>query len=460
MLHFALARYESVSKSIRVSVLIAAFASFVCMFAGIDVYAQPTEITFQGQLQNSSAAANGNFDFEFLLFDSGGSQIGSAISRNGVAVANGIFSVNLDFGSSFPGANRFLEIRVRQSGGGAFTTLSPRQPMTSAPYSLKSLTADNAVNATTAATATNALNLGGVAANQYLQTNGNGSGLTNLNASSLTSGTLSNARLGQIPTANIADNAVTAAKIAGGQVVKGITFASTTLTDNVTLAQGNNITITPTGNTLTIASTGGGGGVSGSGTTNSIPFWSAGTTLGNSVITQSPSGVQLPNGVQLAVGAQGNALAFGSPNSETGITIGGASGRADLRYNGTLKLLNGPGGIPPETNGIAITADGNVGIGTTAPFRKLDVRASNGTAVSGQSTTTGVSGVANAATGTTVGVYGQSSSMSGIGVWGNAISVSGITYGVYGESSSSAENASGVYGIASAATGVTYGGRF
>jgi Chaperone of endosialidase len=94
-----------------------------------------------------------------------------------------------------------------------------------------------------------------VAASQYLQSNGNGSGLTNLNASSITTGTLANARLGQIPTANIADSAVTAPKIASGQVVKTLNG----MTDSVTLAAGSNISITPAGNTLTIASTGGGG---------------------------------------------------------------------------------------------------------------------------------------------------------------------------------------------------------
>ena len=128
-------------------------------------HAQSTELTFQGQLQNSSAPANGNFDFEFLLFDAvaGGTQIGSTIQRNGVAVASGVFSVNLDFGSSFPGASRFLEIRVKEAGGAAFTTLSPRQPVKSAPYSIKSLTSDTATtatNATTAATATNATTAG------------------------------------------------------------------------------------------------------------------------------------------------------------------------------------------------------------------------------------------------------------------------------------------------------------
>ena len=47
---------------------------------------------------------------------------------------------------------------------------------------------------------------------------------------------------------------MTATKIAAGQVVKSVN----TLKDDVTLAAGANITITPAGNTLTIASTGGG----------------------------------------------------------------------------------------------------------------------------------------------------------------------------------------------------------
>jgi hypothetical protein len=151
----------------------------------------------------------------------------------------------------------------------------------------------------------------------------------------------------------VADSAVTAAKIANGQVVKGVTVGATTLTDKVTLAQGNNITLTPAGNTVTIASTS--GGIGGAGATNTIPLWSGGTTLGNSLITQNANGVQLPNGVQLAVGAQGTQVSFGSPNGETGMTIAGAAGRADVRFDGTtLRLVAGPPGTPPA-NGVAIT---------------------------------------------------------------------------------------------------------
>jgi hypothetical protein len=139
------------------------------------VTAQTTEFTYQGNLKNAAVPANGNHDFEFLLFDAltGGNQLGSTIAANNVAVTDGIFSVNLDFGNQFSGANRFLEIRVRASGQPALTLLLPRQLINSIPYSVKSLTAENAntaTNAVNASTANNALQLGGVNAKQYVLT--------------------------------------------------------------------------------------------------------------------------------------------------------------------------------------------------------------------------------------------------------------------------------------------------
>ncbi len=145
------------------------------------VFGQSTAFTYQGSLKNSGVNANGSYDFEFALFDTltGGTQLGSTLAKSNVAVADGSFSVSLDFGSQFPGATRFLEIRVRPTGQPGITTLGPRQTIASSPYSVKSLSADtatnaanaaNADNATNAATASNALSLGGVAANQYVLT--------------------------------------------------------------------------------------------------------------------------------------------------------------------------------------------------------------------------------------------------------------------------------------------------
>lgn len=141
----------------------------LCLAFAATAKTQTTEFTYQGSLSDGGAAASGSHDFEFLLFDSlvSGTQIGSTVTRNAVAVSNGIFVVRLDFGSQFPGANRFLEIRVRVSGQGGITILAPRQQIGSEPYAIKSL---NAENAAIAATANNALSLGGTAANQFVLT--------------------------------------------------------------------------------------------------------------------------------------------------------------------------------------------------------------------------------------------------------------------------------------------------
>src|SRR5437667_37872 len=92
--------------------------------------AQPTTFTYQGQLTDAGAAANGNYDLQFALFDaaSAGMQIGALQTVPTVSVSSGVFTVQLDFGvNAFPGANRFLEIGVRPAGGESFTTLVPRQ---------------------------------------------------------------------------------------------------------------------------------------------------------------------------------------------------------------------------------------------------------------------------------------------------------------------------------------------
>ena len=132
------------------------------------VLAQTNTFTYQGRLSDSGAAANGTFDLQFKLFgdSAGGSaQIGSTITNSSVLVANGVFTVQLDFGANaFPGADRFLEISVRRNNLESYTTLIPRQQLTSAPYAVRSS------NAGVADTATNATQLGGVEANQYVMT--------------------------------------------------------------------------------------------------------------------------------------------------------------------------------------------------------------------------------------------------------------------------------------------------
>lgn len=160
----------------RSTTMVGAFLCLLLVLASSAI-AQTTEFTYQGQLANASAPASGNFDFEFLLYDAltDGTQIGTTQARSNVAVANGVFSVKLDFGANFPGANRSLEIHVRQSGGGVFTLLTPRQSISSTPYAVKSISADTAAMATTAGSATtasSAINFSGVLTGDVTGTQG------------------------------------------------------------------------------------------------------------------------------------------------------------------------------------------------------------------------------------------------------------------------------------------------
>jgi hypothetical protein len=110
-------------------------------------------ITYQGRLTDANAAANGQYDLRFTLFNAltGGAAQSAVVAIENAQVTNGIFTVQLNFGSSFtnnPNA-KFMEIGVRPgtaTGTDPFTTLTPRQPITAVPF---------AVNAQTALTATN-----------------------------------------------------------------------------------------------------------------------------------------------------------------------------------------------------------------------------------------------------------------------------------------------------------------
>lgn len=106
------------------------------------VTALGTSFTYQGRLTDGGSPANGTYDLRFILYDAdtGGAQAGSTVSKEDVPVANGLFSVDLDFGASvFNGEARWIEIAVRPgsgSGVAGYTVLSPRQPVSPTPYAL------------------------------------------------------------------------------------------------------------------------------------------------------------------------------------------------------------------------------------------------------------------------------------------------------------------------------------
>lgn len=62
--------------------------------------AQGTAFRYQGQLNDSGAAANGTYDLMFTLYgsSSGGSAVAGPETSSAAGVSNGLFTVTIDFG--------------------------------------------------------------------------------------------------------------------------------------------------------------------------------------------------------------------------------------------------------------------------------------------------------------------------------------------------------------------------
>lgn len=104
------------------------------------LHAQGTAFLYQGQLNDGGAPANGNYDLRFAIYSTNvsGPLVAGPLTNSAVVVSNGLFTLNLDFGPGvFTGPPRWLDIGVRTNGNtGAFTTLSPRQPLLPSPYAI------------------------------------------------------------------------------------------------------------------------------------------------------------------------------------------------------------------------------------------------------------------------------------------------------------------------------------
>ena len=297
-------------------------ALLLCLFSFSTAAAQTTSFTYQGRLTDVGALANGPYDIEFKLFDNADLQQGPTLTNEDVTVIDGSFVVVLDFGDVFDGTPRFLEIGVRPGDSvDAFTVLNPRWPITSTPYAIRSLKAAAADTATTADSATTATNA---------------------------------------TTADTATDATQLGGVAADQYVK---------TDDPRLGgEGGNFIqngVEP--------QAGANFNISGNGTLG-------GTLSANNVGigTATPNaGIRLQvNGDTLISTAVGNFIQFGTPNTETGMSLRRpAVGRADLRFDGSsVKLVaGGDTGPPGSTNGVVVNTAGLVGIGTVNPQAKLEV---------------------------------------------------------------------------------------
>lgn len=210
-------------------------------------------ISYQGRLTDNGSAANGIYDLRFVVFNqaTGGAAQGEAVTANDAQVTNGVFTAPLDFGFIFYGNPnaRFLEIGVRAgNSNGAFTTLAPRQPITSAPLAVSAqfaVNSQNAVNAQNAVNSQNAQNALNAQNSQNSQNAQNAARLNNVEASQyvLTTDprltTTNNTSFIQNSTAAQTGNFnITGAGVIGGNLTVGGTMTSGCRTGFTAFANG------------------------------------------------------------------------------------------------------------------------------------------------------------------------------------------------------------------------------
>jgi hypothetical protein len=428
----------------------------LALLAGVlQVAAQGTAFTYQGRLDNAGGPANGIYDMTYKLWSasSGGIQAGSTFTVTGTPVTNGLFTATIGFGTVFNGSSYWLELAVRTNGVGSYQTLLPRQEVTPAPYAITAENVDGAVPAsqlsgTVPASALsgpygNALTLNN-AGNSYNGTfngsvSGNGSGLTSLNASQLTTGTVPDARLG----GNVA-------LLNANQTFTGVnTFSGPG--ESLIINSGPISTSLFTGLSLQYYPTTGEGAIMSS-YDDGYGYLTFYTKQGSGYPIVEQMQIDKFGGVAIDQQNYNNGVLNDGTTNGVGITFGTTSGEGIASQRTAGVDLYSLEFYTAFVNRMIIMNNGFVGIGTTNPAAQLEV--DNAITSTTSPGIRSVSGDGNAgelsdgfydAAGEFVGAngvigVGTTNQFGSIGVVGI---VGGFGYGVYGDSTTA--NGTGVY---------------
>jgi hypothetical protein len=405
--------------------------------------------TYQGQLKDSAGnPIDGSCDFRFILYDaiSAGVQVGPTLDRTNTSVTDGYFIVLLDFGSSaFLGEARWMEVAVKCSGDAGFTTLTPRQALTPAPYALNADLLDGQ----------QATNFSSAGHDHWGQTwTGSGTGLTlssdtiGLSASGTTYG-VSGTSAGNYGFGVYGYASATSGYNYG-------VVGSSASTSGIGVYGDANATTGATYGVAGVSSSISGNGVYGGALANT-GFTYGVYGVSNSIDGTGVSGYAYATsgGTKGVYGKSDSTVGkgvYGEASASSGFSVGVYGRTASTDGWGSAGYASATTGY---TKGLMGISESSLGTGV---YGYASATSGHTYGIIGMSDSTdgiGVSGVAGATTGVNYGVSGWSASTSGMGVYGFAGANTGFNFGVFGTTTST--SGTGVDGYASATSGYTYG---